>query len=102
MIIQKFWEDQTMNSKKSESKSLDLNDVLSYVRKASRREKRAIDLALRKNKEFAVEITYKSGERFPTDLVAEEDFFLELHAEYLKTGKVPGNIKIERSVSYAN
>ena len=88
--------------KQQSANSLDLNDVLSYVRTASRREKRAIDLALSKNTEFAVEVSYKKGEKIMKDAKADELFFMELHAEYINTGKVPGNVKVERRISYAN
>jgi len=88
-----------MNTKQ---KNLDLNDVLSFVRKANRLEKRAIDLALEKNTEFAVEISYKRGKIIPENVLAEEEFFLELHAEYMETGKLPGNMKIERRICYGS
>lgn len=83
------------------SKNTDLNDVLNFIRKANRQQKRAIDLALQQKNNYHFEASFKHGKTSRSELFcvdAPEDFIDIL----IKNRKMPISVVMERRIRYAS
>ncbi len=89
-----------MNSNKDEKK-VDLNDVLNFIKKANRQQKRAIDLALAQKNEYNFEVTFKRGKR-----TIEEIWSVDSPVQFIdvliSNGKMPISYTMERRMRYAS
>ena len=79
----------------------DLNDVLNFIRKANRLEKRAIDLALEQKNEYKFEVNFKHGKNIRSEFwyVDTPEDFVDI---LIKSRKMPVSVVMERRINYAN
>lgn len=80
---------------------IDLNDVLNFIRKANRLEKRAIDLALEQKNDYKFEVNFKHGKNTRSEywyVDTPEDFVDIL----IKSRKMPLSVVMERRIRYEN
>lgn len=77
-----------------------LNDVLNFIRKANRLEKRAIDLALQQKNNYKFEVNFKHGKNTRSEFwyVDTPEDFVDI---LIKSRKMPLSVVMERRIRYA-
>lgn len=86
---------------RSAQQHTDLNDVLNFIKKANRLEKRAIDLALEQKNDYKFEVNFKHGKNTRSEfwyVDTPEDFVDVL----IKNRKMPLSVVMERRIRYEN